>query len=99
MRKALIASIAALAALGMLGGCLVLAGGGFTTSNKRGLSQVFVSGPQAYGMAAIMFALSGIAVLWLAQQSPLRTRGYVACAIAYLGMAFVLTRVLQQALL
>jgi len=96
MRKALIASVAALGVLGLIGGCLVLAGCGFTTSNKRAHWQVFVPEPQAYIMAAILFSLSGIAMLWLLQQSRMRARGYIGCTAAYLSVAFVVTRGLTQ---
>ncbi|MEQ1515841.1 MAG: hypothetical protein ABL931_05060 [Usitatibacteraceae bacterium] len=97
MRKALVASVTSLAALGMLGGCLIFAQSGFTTSNKRGAWEVFVPAPQAYIMAAIMFALSALAVLWLLRQSKLRAPGYVLCVATYLVAAFILTRVLSQA--
>jgi hypothetical protein len=96
MRKALFASITALAALGMLGGCLVLARNGFMTSSKRGGWQMFVPAPQAYMMAAIMFALSGLAVFWLLQQTKLRTWGYVIFAAGYIGVACIITRALRQ---
>ncbi len=96
MRKALIASVASLAVLGMVGGCLVVAGEGFTTSNKRGTSEVFVPAPQAYVMAVIMFAMSVIAVLWLLQQARLRASHCVIFFAAYLCIAFVLTRALRQ---
>lgn len=98
MPKALFASIAALATLGLLGGCLVLAQDGFTTSSKRGGWEIFVPAPQAYVMAAIMFALSAIAVLWLLQQTRLRPRGYLLCAVAYLGAACLVTSLLTHAL-
>ena len=98
MRKASIASVTVLAALGLLGGCLIVAGSGFTTTNKRAHWQVFVPVPEAYIMAAIMFALSGIAMLWLLQQTKLRGLGLVICAAAYIGVAAVLTRSLNHAL-
>jgi hypothetical protein len=98
MHKALIASVTALAGLGLVGGCLIVAGSGFTTSYKRAHWQVFVPVPQAYIMAAIMFALSGIAVLWLLQQAKARSSGLVVCAAAYVGVAVVLTRLLSHAL-
>lgn len=98
MRKSLITSVIALFALGLIGGCLIIAGSGFTTSNKRGLWQVFVPAPQAYFMAAIMFALSGVALLWLLQQAKVRALGYGVCAAAYLGGAVVITRVLSHVL-
>jgi hypothetical protein len=53
MRKAIITSVTALCVLGMLGGCLIVSGSGFTTSSKGGEWQIFVPAPQAYIMAAI----------------------------------------------
>ena len=98
MRKAIIASITTLAVLGLIGGCLIVAGNGFTTSNKHARWQVFVPTPDAYIMASIMFALSGIAMLWLLQQAKLRVSGLVICATTYIGVAIVLTRSLSHAL-
>ena len=96
--KALIASVTALAALAMIGGCLVLAGDGFTASGKRGQHVIFVPLPQAYIMAAILFALSVVAVLWLLQQAKTRAWGYAVCAMAYVGVAFLVTIAVHQAL-
>ncbi len=96
MRNGLIASVAALAALGLLGGCLILAGGGFTSSNKRANWEVFVPAPQAWFMAGIMFALSGIAVLWLLQQTRMRLWLYAVCAMAYLALTIPVTYILKQ---
>jgi hypothetical protein len=98
MRKVIITSVTALCVLGMLGGCLIVSGSGFTTSSKRGEWQIFVPAPQAYIMAAIMFALSGIAVLWLLQQGKVRAWGYVISAAAYIGVAVVVTRALDHVL-
>ena len=79
----------------MLGGCLIAAGSGFTASGKRGDWQIFVPAPQAYIMAAIMFVMSGLALLWLLQQMKARTLGYVFGAAAYVGVAVVLTLALR----
>ncbi len=95
MHKAIITSVSALCVLGMLGGCLIAAGSGFTTSSKRGGWHIFVPAPQAYIMAAIMFALSGLALLWLLQQIKVRAWGYVISAAAYIGVAVVLTQALS----
>jgi ABC-type cobalamin transport system permease subunit len=99
MSKAIVASIMALAALGLVGGCLIVAGSGFTTSSKRGLWQVFVPAPQAYVMAGIMFAISGIAVLSLLRKIKVRVSVLIFCAAAYVGFAFAITRFLNQVLL
>jgi hypothetical protein len=82
--------VGAMAALGLVGGSMVLAAGAFETSNKRGGWHTIVQGPEAYAMAAIMFAMSCIAVLWLLQRvnaKPmaigLAYAGY-GCAVAFL---------------
>lgn len=98
MRKALITSVASLAVLGMIGGCLILAGDGFTTSSKRSRWQVFVPAPEAYLMAAIMFTLSSIAVLWLLQQTRMPAWVRLSCVAIYLCVAFAITHVLNQSL-
>jgi len=95
MKKAIITSVSALCVLGMLGGCLIAAGSGYTASGKRGDWHIFIPAPQAYIMAAIMFALSGVALLWLLQQVNVRVWGYVLGAAAYIGVAVVLTRTLS----
>lgn len=95
MRKAIIASVTTLCAIGMLGGCLILAGNGFITSSKRADWHIFVPAPQAYIMAAIMFALSGIALLWLLQQVQALVLGYALGAAAYIGVAIIITRALH----
>ncbi len=92
MHKALLAVVSALAALGLLGGCLIIAGNGFTTTNKRAQWSVFVPAPQAYVMAAILFLLSTIAVIWLLQQMKARPWVYGLCATGYAGSAIIVCR-------
>lgn len=98
MRLPLFLSVGSLCLLGLIGGCLILAQDGFTTSNKRGDWQVFVPAPQAYVMAAIMFALSLIASVWLLQQVRATRTSYALCAVLYTVAAIGLTRVLPQIL-
>jgi hypothetical protein len=97
MRSAQIASVAALALLGMLGGCLILAKDGFTASNKRGGWTVFVPIPQAYVMAAIIFAMSVLAIIWLLREVKVRPLGYLLVATGYVLASIQLTRYLAQA--
>lgn len=94
MRLAQIASVCSLGLLGLIGGCLILSQDGFTTSSKRGHWSVFVPTPQAYVMAAIMFALSVLALLWLLQQARARNSTYLICATGYCGAVIGLTRLL-----
>ena len=90
MQKAIIASVTSLCVLGLLGGCLIVVGDGYTASGKRGGWQVFVPAPQAYILAAIMFSMSGLALLWLAQQATARKSSYVIAGVAYVGVAALL---------
>lgn len=62
--------VLALVILGLLGGSLIVAHSGFETSPTRGGASVFVPAPQAYVMAAIMYAMGFIGLLAL-----LRNRG------------------------
>lgn len=94
MRKAQIASVIAFAFFSLVGGCLVFALDGFTTTGKHSSWSVFVPTPQAYVMAAIMFAQSIVGVLWLLQQIKAPPLGYVAATAAYGGLALGLTKAL-----
>lgn len=82
----------------MLGGCLVLAGRGFTTSSKRGGWEVTVPVPEAYAMAAIMFSLSALAVIWLLRQCAIGVLGRAVAVPIYFIAAAALTRALRQVL-
>lgn len=55
-------SIAAIVLLGMVGGSLVLAHGGFETSPKHGGQPVFVPAPLSYFMAATMYGMSVLGI-------------------------------------
>lgn len=90
--------VAALAALGMLGGCLVVAGSGFTTSSKRGGWVVFVPAPEAYVMAAIMYVLSALALVWLLRHYAVRAFGHALALLAYMGASAALIQWLGHAL-
>jgi hypothetical protein len=92
----LFASVCALWLCGLTGACLILSQAGFTTSGKRGESPVFVPAPQAWVMAAIMFALSALALLWMLRA--LRVGGVtrLACFAAHAGVAIVLVPVLAR---
>lgn len=94
VRHAQLAAVLSLAALGLVGGCLILAQGGFTTASKRALSPIFVPAPQAYVMAAIMFAMSVVAALWVCQQVRARRTVCLAALMGYGVAIVVLTKVL-----
>jgi len=59
------ASVLAIVLLGLLGGCLILAHAGFSTSPPRGGTTTFVPAPQAYLLAGVLFCMSviGLAAL------------------------------------
>jgi hypothetical protein len=96
MRVAQYASVIALGILGMIGGCIILSQDGFTTSSKRGHWSIFVSTPEAYVMAAIMFSMSMVAVIWLLTQSKVRFTGYAVSFALYIAAVFSLTKFLSS---
>lgn len=74
-------SIAALFFLGLLGGTLIVAYSGYETSPRRGGTSVFVPAPEAYFIAAIMYAMSCLAMLALLRD---RSRSLALSAAAVL---------------
>jgi hypothetical protein len=87
-------AIAAIVVLG-IGGCLILAQSGFATSPKRGGPSVFVPVPQAYLLAAILYAMSaiGLSVLQRAWQASMPL--IVLAVVTYLSVAVGLVWVLR----
>ena len=94
MRKAQFAAVLSLAFFALMGGCLILAQDGFTTSSKRGLWPIFVPAPQAYVMAALMFTLSFLGLLWLLQQIRASRTIYLLSIAGYGAAVVVLTKFL-----
>ena len=83
-------TVTALALLGLLGGSLVVAHSGFSTSPKFGGIPVYVPAPQAYFMAALMYAMSIIGLIALLRA---RKLSVVACCLVvalYVGVAAAL---------
>ena len=72
-------SVAALFILGLVGGSLVMAYSGYETAPRRGGTPVFVPMPQAFIIAALMYAMSCLAMLAL-----LRSR---TTSLAWSGLA------------
>lgn len=62
-------AVAAMVVLGMVGGALIVAHSGYTTSPKRGGTRIHVPAPEAYVLAAALFGMSfiGLIVLLRAQ--------------------------------
>jgi hypothetical protein len=57
--------VAAIVLLGLIGGSLIVAHSGFTTSPRHGGPSTFVPAPQAYLLAATMYGMSFVALLAL----------------------------------
>ena len=84
-------SIAALVLLGMVGGSLIVAHGGYETSPKRGGVPVFVPAPQSFIVAAMMYGMSvlGMVALLRAHHQS-RTTIAIACVLyAIVAVVFV----------
>lgn len=92
MRKAQFAAVFLLAFFALVGGCLILAQDGFTTSGKHGQGAMLVPAPQAYLMAAIMFALSVLALIGLLQQMQASRLLYLIAAMGYGSAIYVITK-------
>ena len=80
-------AIAALVLLGMVGGSLILAQSGFSTSPKRGGPSVFVPAPQAYLLAAILYAMSAIGLFALLRAWQAAMPLMVLAVLGYLSFA------------
>ncbi|HET7773327.1 MAG TPA: hypothetical protein VFK82_05835 [Burkholderiaceae bacterium] len=89
--------IAALVVLGLLGGSLIVAHSGFETSPKRGGASVFVPAPQAYVMAAIMYAMGFVGLLALLRHHRAALLGMLLGAALFAGAAVGLVLLLQPA--
>lgn len=83
-------SVAALCVLGMLGGSLIVAYSGFETRPPRGTTSVFVPAPEAYILAAIMYAMSLLALLALIRERTRSTQPAVVAIAIYLALAWTL---------
>jgi hypothetical protein len=84
-------SIAAIVLLGLVGGSLIVAHGGFATSPKHGGTSVFVPAPQGYVLAATMYGMSVLGMIalirewrWPRTAVVLALTLYVAIAVAFI---------------
>ena len=84
-------SIAALVLLGMIGGSLIVAHGGYETSPKGGGTPVFVPAPQGFIVAAMMYGMSvlGMIALLRAWHSSRATVAAAVALFAIVAMVFV----------
>lgn len=88
-------AVAALILLGLIGGSMIVADAGFTTSSKRATSSIFVSGTPAYLVAAIMFSMSVLGMLALMRERRLSRLSVAIATLAYASIAAVLIAVMQ----
>ena len=78
-------AIAALALLGLIGGWYILLAGGFHHGAQYSTETTFVSGPAAWLMAALFFAMGTIALAALLQAVRARMLWYFLACGAALG--------------
>ena len=86
-------SIAALFILGLVGGTLIVAYLGFETSPRRGGTPVFVPAPEAYIIAAAMYAMSCLAILALLRNKTTSLLWAGVAVAGYVVLAWLLVRV------
>lgn len=86
-------SIAALFILGLVGGTLIVAYSGFETSPRRGGTPVFVPAPEAYIIAAAMYAMSCLAMLALLRSNTTSLLWAGVAVAGYVVLAWLLVRV------
>ena len=87
-------AVAAIVLLGLLGGCLIVAYSGFNTSPRLGGPSTFVPAPEAYLLAALLYAMSSIGLLVLLQSR--KASGFVIllAAVLYIAAAVLLAAIL-----
>jgi hypothetical protein len=89
------AAVAALVVLGMVGGCLIVAHSGFATSPKHGGPSTFVPAPEAYVLAALMYAMSVIGLLVLLRSLRASAGATAGALVLYAAVAVFLSSVLR----
>lgn len=87
-------AVAALVLLGLLGGCLIVAYSGFGTSPRRGGPSTFVPAPEAYLLAALMYAMSSIGLLALLRSRKASGLVILLAAVLYIAAAVLLAAML-----
>jgi hypothetical protein len=83
-------SIAAIVLLGIVGGSLILAHGGFETSPKRGGQSIFVPAPQGYFIAATMYGMSVIGMIALTREWRWSGAAVTSALMLYIAVAVAL---------
>ena len=89
-------SIAAPVLLGMLGGSLIVAHGGYETSPKYGGTPVFVPAPQVFFIAATIYGMSVIGLLSLLRAWHRSTKTVVTAIAHYAVVAAVCVSALDR---
>lgn len=83
--------VGAIVLLGLVGGSLIVAHSGYATSPRRGGPSTFVPAPQAYLLAAILYAMAYVALLALLRDRRAGPRALVLGTVGFaaVGFAFV----------
>jgi hypothetical protein len=89
--------VAVLVVLGLIGGSLIVAYSGFETSPRRGGPSVFVPAPQAYVLAAIMYAMGCVGLLALLRHHAVARLGTLLGAVLFAAAAVGMVALLQPA--
>lgn len=84
-------AVAALVLLGWVGGSLIVAHSGFSTSPRRGGPSTFVPAPQAYLLAATMYGMSVVGVLALLRSRQVSRSVIAVALVIYVCVAAALT--------
>ncbi|MES2280686.1 MAG: hypothetical protein V4542_04670 [Pseudomonadota bacterium] len=80
-------SIAAIVLLGMVGGSLILAHGGYETSPRYGGRPVFVPAPLSYFIAATMYGMSFLGMVALIREWRWPRLAMVLALLLYIAVA------------
>jgi hypothetical protein len=94
--KGAMAAVAALVALGMLGGSLVVAAGGFATRPRLGGPATFVPAPLGYLPAVLLYGMSLVGLLVLLRRRRGSRLAIGVALVLYVGCATALTWVLRS---
>jgi hypothetical protein len=90
-------SVGALMVLGMLGGSMIVAYSGFTTSPRRGGTPTFVPVPEAYVIAGFLYLMSVLAMIALLRHRKISVRAIAAAIGVYFVAAALLVVLLAPA--
>ena len=89
-------AVAAIVLLGLFGGCLIVAYSGFGTTPRFGGPSTFVPAPEAYLLAALMYAMSSIGLLALLRCRKASGLVILLAAVLYIAAAVLLAAMLAS---